>query len=149
MSTDPMSSINSAGGSYAKFGQPGDTVTGTVAEFTFDHNYTSYDGNPNPCTVVVLDVDGELEPVRMPLDNGRKLYAVKQALRTANAERVEVGGTLALRYSHDGDAQRGQNPPKMFTAQYAAPNPTVAAANDAVNAAEAPFTAPAAPTDLF
>ncbi|MCP5029665.1 MAG: hypothetical protein GY929_25615 [Actinomycetia bacterium] len=145
MSTDPMDMINSAGGNYAKFPEIGTTHTGTISRFYTDDTNTDFNGLPNPCPVIeITDENGENTIIK--LDTGTKRYAVKQA---ADGAAIRPGGRFAIRYSEDGEAKRGQNPPKFYTAQYSPPDPTVAAANDAVNAAEAPFTPPSKPADLF
>jgi hypothetical protein len=61
---------------------------------------------------------------------GALLNAVKDAVRTAKAETVDIGGTLAVRYTGDGEGKPGMNPPKLFTAQYQPPAPTANAAAD-------------------
>lgn len=124
-----MDLINRSGGQYAKFAEVGDTVKGEVLEFYVDDMNEDFNGNPNPCPVVVVETD-DGEACIIKLDNGRKRYAAKQALADAKANTIDRGGVFALKFSSEGEAKRGQNPPKLYTAAYKAPEKP---------AAEAPF----------
>lgn len=98
---------------------------------------------------VVLMTD-ERDPAD-PDDSGeRALYirggvmqrAVADAVRQVGAPGLEVGGKLQVRYTGDGQASRpGQNPPKLYAAQYRRPEAQPVAVHVESNAGkdEVPF----------
>ncbi|WP_432001197.1 hypothetical protein [Streptomyces sioyaensis] len=105
--------------------------------------------------------DPEDEGVRALYLEFRKAAAVRDAVRASGAKRLEIGGTLSLTYTGDDHAaKRGKgNPPKNYSATYAAPDPLAAVTSpqdpppaqpqqwQAPPAAPAPpVQAPAAPT---
>src|SRR5690606_2848911 len=66
----------------------------------------------------VADDNGE----RALYIKGNLLKAVREAVRKAGAKGLDVGGTLTVTYSGDGEvSKRGINPPKLYTAVYAPP----------------------------
>lgn len=121
----------------AKFPEIGTTVTGRIArepEVQQQRDYATGelkfwdDGKPMQQLQVVLATD-ERDP-EVADDNGeRALYikgnllkAVREAVRKAGAKGLDVGGTLTVTYSGDGEvSKRGFNPPKLYTAVYAPP----------------------------
>lgn len=67
------------------------------------------------------------EEVMVWVKPGQQARALRDALATAGAPGLEVGGTLALRYEKNGEQKKpGFNPPKLFVAQYEAPVAAVA-----------------------
>jgi hypothetical protein len=61
---------------------------------------------------------------------GQMQQAVREAVRSAGATALEVGGTLAVRYDGDGEpTKRGFNAPKLYKAKYEAPVAKPAAVN--------------------
>lgn len=133
--------MGGGGAPTAKFPVPQTTVGGRITErptveqqrdiSTGDKKFWS-DGNPMMQLVVTVQTD-ERDP-QLDEDDGRRRIFVKgqmknaiaDAVRAAGARGLEVGGTLAVTYSHDGTAsQRGFNPPKQYTARYT-PAATVA-----------------------
>lgn len=156
---DPNDWLMSGGAKSAKFPEVGTVVKGTIVtpptlsqqtDFTTGALKTWDDGKPMMQLVVTIATD-ERDPDEPEDDGLRSLYvrgamqaAVKDAIRKAGAKGLEVGGTIAVRYTGDGVAkQRGMNPPKQFAAQYKAP--ASQAADDFLNTPEpAPAAAPAA-----
>lgn len=56
---------------------------------------------------------------------GEMQKAVRDAIKTAGADKIEEGGTLAVQYYADGEApKKGMNKPKLYKAQYKTPNVT-------------------------
>lgn len=145
--------MGGGGAPTAKFPVPQTTVGGRITErptveqqrdiSTGDKKFWS-DGNPMMQLVVTVQTD-ERDP-QLDEDDGRRRIFVKgqmknaiaDAVRAAGARGLEVGGTLAVTYSHDGQAsQRGFNPPKQYTARY------TPAATVALNTPDPGFAAPA------
>ena len=52
--------------------------------------------------------------------------AIRDAIRTAGGNHLEIGGKLAVQYTGDGQAERGLNPPKLYKAEYKIPEPAAA-----------------------
>lgn len=152
MTTDPNDLLLGAGIASVKFPTFGTTVKGTVlhSEVTqqtdINNNKLTWDnGDPRMQVVITLQTD-ERDPA-VEDDNGqRKLYvkpqmqkAIGDALRAVGAK-LEVGGTLAVRYESDAPPkQKGHNGAKQFVAQYQPPSQQ--AANDLIGATAS--TAPA------
>ena len=68
----------------------------------------------------VEDDDG----TRRLFARGQMLNAIGQALRKAQWKNTLVGGTLGVKYDHDGEAKtRGFSPPKVYVARFEAPDP--------------------------
>ncbi len=128
------------GGRSAKFIRPGDTVTGTVCappalrqrtDITSGKPLTWDNGDPQMQLVVrlqtVLREDPEDDGVRVVYLAGGFARATTQkvvadAVRAAKAQRLEVGGTLALRYTgEEPNAKAGLNPHKLYAAKYDPP----------------------------
>jgi hypothetical protein len=85
------------------------------------------DGNPKMQLVVTGTVD---ESHREGSDDTleRRLYikgqmqkAVGEAVREAGERDLKVGGKLWIKYTGDGQAERGKNPPKQYKSAYKAP----------------------------
>lgn len=59
---------------------------------------------------------------------GQLQVAIRDAIKTAGADKIEEGGTLAVQYSADGEPpKRGMNAPKIYKAKYESPTATPAA----------------------
>jgi hypothetical protein len=134
---DPNDWLMSGGAKSAKFPEVGTVVKGTIVspptlsqqtDFTTGALKTWDDNKPMMQLVVTIATD-ERDPDEPDDDGLRSLYvkgamqaAVKDAIRKAGAKGLEVGGTIAVKYTGDGVAkQRGMNPPKQFACQYQAP----------------------------
>jgi hypothetical protein len=150
----------------AKFERAGDTIKGTIVDaqvrqqtdISTGEMLTWDDGKPKNQLVITLQTDLR-EPAGQgedPDDGRRRLYvkgstksesksmtvAVRDALRAAKAQRLEVGATLAVRYTGDGVATtRGFTPPKQYAAKY---EPPAAGVDDFLGTAPAAPAAPAA-----
>lgn len=138
---DPMSLLLGGGTRSAKFENPGDRVSGEILNVETKQQTDLKDGSPkfwddgSPMWQVVVTLQTDERDPEDPEDDGRRnVYvkgsskyasthkAVADALRAAGAKTLEVGGTLALAYTGDGEAtSRGFNPPKLYQAAYKAP----------------------------
>lgn len=57
------------------------------------------------------------------------LTAIGTAVRAAGASGVDVGGELAVAFTGLGEKKPGKNAPKLYTAQYRAPQASIPAAD--------------------
>lgn len=118
----------------AKFPTIGTTVSGRITERPTVEQQRDYttgdlkfwdDGKPQMQLVVTL-ATSERDPEVQDDDGTRRIYikgqmknAVAQAVRTAGARGLEVGGVLSVTYSGDGERKNVKfNAPKNFTATY-------------------------------
>jgi hypothetical protein len=146
--TYDANAILMGGGKSFGFAAVGDKITGTITAFeaapqtdiqTGEIKRWS-DGNPMLQVIVTLATDLNEEPGD---DGARRIYlkgskpttslgAVKAAVRAAGATGLEIGGTLAVAYTGDGEpTQRGYTAPKQYAAKFTPPAPvTQAAVND-------------------
>jgi hypothetical protein len=136
--------LSGGGSPVAKFPTPGTTVKGSVVEAVVSQQTdidgtlkTWDDGNPRMQLVVTLATDERDssiendEGTRRVFVKGQMLAAVKDAIKTAGAKTLEAGGTLAVQYKEDGEQKRaGFNPPKLYIAQYKAPDAAAAVSVD-------------------
>jgi hypothetical protein len=140
--------MGGGGAPTAKFPTPGTVVGGRITEppkveqqrdiQTGEKKFWA-DGNPMMQLVVTVQTD-QRDPSIEDDDGRRRIFvkgqmknAVADAVRAAGAKGLEVGGTLHVRYTHDGTPkQRGFSAPKQYAAHY-------------TPAAQAEFSAPAAP----
>ncbi|MGZ4610440.1 MAG: hypothetical protein ACXV2H_09310 [Actinomycetes bacterium] len=153
---DPNDWLMSGGARSAKFPEVGTIVKGTITtpptlsqqtDFTTGALKTWDDGKPMMQLIVTIATDEkddvEDDGLRSLYVKGAMQAAVKDAIRKAGARGLEVGGTIAVKYTGDGVAkQRGMNPPKQFAAQYVAP--TAKAVDDFLATPEPASAAPAA-----
>jgi hypothetical protein len=134
--------FNTASTTSAKFEQIGATLIGTVTEISDLRQATKFgtndpdfwpSGEPIMQVVVTLQTD-ERDPadehdrgvrnlyVTVSFKEGGQLWAIKQALKAAGAEDLEVGGKLALRYvGNDPESKNPANPRKVYEARYQLP----------------------------
>lgn len=122
----------------AKFTNTGDQMNGRIVDPPEVMQQTEFgtgkprfwdDGKPMLQLRVILATDF-LDPADPDDDGKRALYvkgqmqkAIKEAVRAAGARGLEAGGHLKVTYTGDGEAKRGFNPPKLYAAEYTAPNP--------------------------
>lgn len=121
----------SSGAPTLKFPTIGTTHIGTITHLEarqqrdFDKNepLTWDDGSPRMELVITIDtVDGE----GRVFVKGSMLSALRDEVRRVGVKKPEVGGKLAIKYSHDGENKNPKlNPPKMYQVAYEPP--TVAA----------------------
>lgn len=89
-------------------------------------------GDPMMQVVVTLQLDerrdAQDDGQRRLYIKGQMLKAVKEAIAAKGRNGLEVGGTLAVQFTGEGEpTKRGLNAPKLFRAQY---EPPVAASVD-------------------
>ena len=143
MSTDTTYDPNAilmGGGKSFSFAAIGDKIAGTVTAIDAQPQTDIQtgevkrwkDGNPMMQVIVTLDTEiaedaGDDGARRVYLKGSRpdtSLGAVRTAVKAAGASKIEVGGTLAIAYTGDGEpTQRGYNPPKQYQAKYTPPAP--------------------------
>lgn len=127
--------LSATGAPSAKFPTPGTVVKGTVVSAEMAQQ-TDMDGSPKvwndgkPRMQIVVTLLTEERDASIDDDDGTRrvfakggmLTALREALRNAGTKNIEVGGTLAIKYTEDGEpTQRGFNPPKKYQAQYRLP----------------------------
>lgn len=156
MTTSSLSAndlLMGGGVSAAKFPTIGTVVAGQIIREPEAREQTDFqtgatlrwdNGDPKMQIVVQLATNqretGDDDGVRALYIKGGMLNAVRDAVRKSGAKGLEVGGTLAITYSGDGEAsKRGFNPPKLYAATYTAPSS--AAVSNVLAAGDAP-TAP-------
>lgn len=137
-STDINAFLMGGGAKSAKFENVGDKISGTItaAEVTQQTDLT--DGTPktwdngDPMMQLVVTIATDLREDED--DEGtRKLYlkgskpttslgAVRAAIKAAGAKGLEIGGTLSVAYTGDGEpTKRGFTAPKQYAAKYTPP----------------------------
>ena len=121
--------LNGTGGPPSfKFETVGDTATGVitalatsqVTDFVSKEPKFYSDGNPIMQIVITLEQDN-LEETRIFVKPAAKT-AIRDAVAAAGAERLEIGGKLAVKFASTEPPERaGLSPKKVFTAQYKKP----------------------------
>lgn len=132
--TDPNDFLMASGVTSFKFDPIGTTIKGPIVsldlhqqkDFTSGALLTWEDGRPKMQLRVVLATDArdndEDDGHRAIYVKGQLQQAVRDAVKAAGAAKIEVGGTLAVRYDSDGEPpKRGLNAPKIYKAKYEAP----------------------------
>lgn len=153
--------MGGGGAPTAKFPAHGAVVSGRVTERptveqqrdikTGEKKFWS-DGNPMMQLVVTVQTEFR-DPALEDDDGRRRLFvkgqlknAIADAVRAAGAKGLEVGGTLAVKYTHDGTASGvGMSPPKQYIARYTAAATNALHTPDPGTAAPQQQYAPAAP----
>lgn len=164
MSATDVNTFLLAGGTpSAKFPTIGTLVKGTIVESEVTQQTDLEgtpkvwsDGKPMLQAVVTLqtaerdpDVDGDTG-LRKLYVKGQMQAAVRDAIKQSGASGLEIGGTLAVKYTADKPAEkRGHNPAKQYVAQYAAPTSGTDATNDLLGGSSAPSSEQPAPSDLI
>ena len=168
MSVTANDLIMGSGAKSASFLEIGATITGRISMEPKTAQQTDPKDNspktfPNgdPMMQVIVTLQTSLRDPAIEDDDGvRTVYvksnmlkAIREAVKTAGAKGLEVGGTLTITYVADGEqTKKAFSPPKFYTAVYKPP--TGEAANNllmgtpaAPAAAAAPFP-PAAPAGI-
>lgn len=134
--TDPNDFLLSTGIPSFKFDTTGITAKGPIIsldmqqqrDFNTGIGMTWDNGDPKMQLRIVLETDQRDNDQ----DNGhRAIYvkgqmqqAIRDAIKTAGAQKIEVGGILAVRYDSDGEPpKKGLNAPKQYRAKYEPPAP--------------------------
>lgn len=144
------------GTAAAKFETIGTTLSGQITQPPrVEQQKDLNTGEPKfwndgqPMQQLLVTIQTTLRDPAIDQDNGERTFyikakmlaAVREAVRRSGAKGLEVGGTLSITYTGDGEAtKRGFNPPKLYSASYTAPS--AAAANDFLAGQQA---APAVP----
>jgi hypothetical protein len=131
---DPNEFLLASGVPSFKFEKHGDTIRGQITslemqqqrDFTTQAPMTWDDGRPRMQLRIVIATDlrdnDEDDGSRAVYVKGQLQQAVRDAVRTAGASKIEIGGTLAVRYDSDGEPpKKGLNAPKQYKAKYEAP----------------------------
>lgn len=133
---DPNDFLMSGGARSAVLKSIGDWVEGFIAtppelrqqrDFNTKLPKTWQDGSPAMELRVVLQT--EERDLEDPEDDGlRAIYirgdmqrAVREAVRTAKAPGLTVGGKLRVKHHALGESKGNLNPPKLYEARYRAP----------------------------
>jgi len=141
MTTDPNEFLLASGVPSFKFDQIGATAKGPIEsldmmqqkDFTTGALLAWEDGRPKMQLRIVLATD-QRDPTIADDDGQRAIYvkgqmqqAVRDAIKIGGAAKIEVGGTLAVRYDSDGEPpKKGLNAPKQYRAKYEPPTPATA-----------------------
>lgn len=134
--TDPNDFLLSSGVPSFKFDAIGATAKGPIVsldmqqqrDFNTGLGLTWDNGDPKQQLRIVLITDlrdnDQDNGHRAVYVKGQMQQAVRDAIKTAGAQKIEVGGTLAVRYDSDGDPpKKGLNAPKQYRAKYEPPTP--------------------------
>lgn len=125
----------SGGAPALKFPTVGTTHIGTITglearqqrDFEKNELVTWDNGEPKMELVVTMrDVDGNEGRL---FAKAQMLSAIRDAVRVAGCKKPEIGGQLAVSYTHDGENKNPKfNPPKMYQVAYEPPAVAAAAA---------------------
>lgn len=150
MTMDPQEFLMGGGGTSARFENIGDRVTGTITVTPEIKQQTDPqtgkpsfwdNGDPKMQLIVTLATDQRDDTVedddgtRRLFVKGKMQYAIRDAVKTAGAKGLEVGGRLTVTHTGLGDAPfKGASRAKLYAADYvsaanvalAAPEPTQA-----------------------
>lgn len=126
--------MGGGGAPTAKFPNPGAKTEGFITEPpTVQQQRDPADNKPkfwndgNPMMQLVVTVQTVLRDPSIPDDDGRRRifvkgqmkHAVQDAVKLAGAPGLEVGGYLAVTYTHDGQKTNNAfNAPKQYRAEY-------------------------------
>jgi hypothetical protein len=126
--------MGGGGAPTAKFPTPGTTVGGRITEppkveqqRDIQSGEQKFWSNGDPMMQLVVTVQTDQRDPAIEDDDGRRRIFVKgqmknavaDAVRAAGARGLEVGGTLHVRYTHDGEqTKRGFSAPKQYAAKY-------------------------------
>lgn len=145
--------MGGSGAPTAKFPTPGTIVGGRITEppkveqqRDIQSGEQKFWANGDPMMQMVVTVQTDQRDPAIEDDDGKRRIFVKgqmknavaDAVRQVGARGLEVGGTLHVRYTHDGEqTKRGFSAPKQYAAKY------VPAAQAELAAVPAPAAAPA------
>ena len=136
--------LMSGGRPWGKWGKIRDIVTGVITAPPTARQSRDFDTqepafwdaekqDPKMEVVVVIqtniidpEVEGDNGERSLVLPKGSQRFrAVQTAVRASGAKGLEVGGTISVTYTADGEKpkRRGAQAPKLYSAKYAAPAP--------------------------
>ncbi|MEU8362345.1 hypothetical protein AB0C27_40635 [Nonomuraea sp. NPDC048882] len=140
----------------ARFDTIGTTVGGPITtqpkveqQKDLDTGELKFWNDGKPMMQMVVTVQTSLRDPEVPDDDGQRAFyikanslkAVREAVRRSGAKGLDIGGTLTLTYTGDGEQKaRGKNPPKLYSATYQPP--AQAAANEFLNGGQQPAAVP-------
>ncbi len=119
-------------GESFKFNEVGDTAKGVISHVEQIERTNSFNQLTEKVLVISMEDDAgdtlKIWPVTNTNVNGdgyasRMARAVAAAVRAAGTDQLEIGGTLAVKYSESIPTDKG-NPAKGFVAQYKPPAAT-------------------------
>lgn len=141
--TDPNDFLLGTGVPSFKFEKHGDKAEGPIVsldmqqqrDFTSGLGLSWDNGDPKMQLRVVLATDQRTDDNdnghRVIYVKGQMQQAVRDAIKKAGAQKIEVGGILAVRYDSDGEPpKKGLNAPKQYAAKYEPPAPAAVDADD-------------------
>lgn len=145
MSTSSIPLSDLEGGNAAKFDRIGDKYAGRITGVdqrqqtsTAGEALTWKDGTPRMLWVITLQPESG-DAVQLWAKGGRykaaegtgesMLTAIGIAVREAGANAVDIGGQLAVAYTGNGEKTPTGGTPKLYTAQYKAPAPSIPTAD--------------------
>ena len=122
--------MGSKGAPSFKFDAPGATVKGVVLAKASVQQRDFATGNPkfyddgNPMMQLAITIQTDLRDASIDDDDGERrvfakgamLVAIRDAVKKAGLQTLSVGDELAVKYTKDGKAERGMNPPKEYLA---------------------------------
>lgn len=135
MTNDANDFLMSGGVQAATFKRVGDWVEGIIAQQPQVRQQrdpatkqlkTWPDGSPAMQIHVVLQTEQRDDPeddgLRAIYIRGDMQRAVREAVRSAGADGLLVGGKLRVKHTALGEAKGGLNPPKLYEAKYRPPS---------------------------
>src|SRR5262245_4773219 len=134
MSGDALDEFMGGGGKNFPFETIGDQVTGTIisvnkrqqTDLTTGEPKTWPNGEPRFMFNIQLQTnlrDDEFDDgVRSINVKWNSQKAVQDAVRRAGASKLDIGGTLTLKYSANGPRGNFPQPPKLYVANYIPPD---------------------------
>lgn len=150
-SIDANDLLMGGGLAAAKFPEIGTTITGRIVRKPEARQQTDIESgepltfaNGDPRMQIVVNLaTADRDPAKPDDDGERALYikgnmlnAIREAVRRTGAKGLEVGGTLTVTYTGDGEKKnRAFNAPKLYSATYVAP--TASEANEVLMGAPA------------
>lgn len=128
MSGVPVDEIGAPSAEAFKFTEIGDTCKGVVTyagKMVRENSFNGLDEETLLITLLTSDGERAIYPVTNTNVNGdgyasRMAKAIAAAIRKADSRTLEVGGTLAVKFSEEHPTTKG-NPAKGFQAQYKPP----------------------------
>lgn len=118
-----------------KFETVGQVAKGPITELAMQQQrdfktglpkFWDADGRPMMQLRVVIQTEernDDDDGLRALYLKGESQKAVREAVKTAGAKTIEVGGILALAFTGLGEKKGNLDPPKLYKAQYKAPVP--------------------------
>lgn len=133
MTTDVNDFLMGGGAVSAKFDQKGTMIQGEIVssevrqqtEYKTKEPMVWKDGSPRMQLVVTVQTaefeDAEDDGRRRVFVKGAMAAAVRSAVLEAGERGIANGGKLAVKYTGDGIAEGGMNPPKQYQVWYQPP----------------------------